>query len=75
MKRNFQSILLILFISSGLFAQGNVLQINSPTTGELVSTSFLPIDFFQLSKLPSKIFSFVFLIIQLRAQGSQLYLG
>ena len=45
MKRNFQSILLILFISSGLFAQGNVLQINSPTTGELVSTSFLPIDY------------------------------
>ncbi len=32
-------------ISSGLFAQGNVLQINSPTPGELVSTSFLPIDY------------------------------
>ena len=45
MKRNFQSILLIFIISSGLFAQGNVLQINSPTTGELVSTSFLPIDY------------------------------
>ena len=43
MKRNFQSILLILFISSGLFAQGNVLQINSPTTGELVSTVSYPL--------------------------------
>ena len=45
MKRNFQSIILVFIISSGLFAQGNVLQINSPTTGELVSTSFLPIDY------------------------------
>ena len=45
MKRNFQSILLIFVFSYGLFAQGNVLQLNSPTTGELVSTSFLPIDY------------------------------
>jgi len=45
MKRNFQSIVLIVVFSCGLFAQGNVLQINSPTTGELVSTSYLPIDY------------------------------
>ena len=45
MKRNFQSIVLIFVFSCGLFAQGNVLQINSPTTGELVSTSYLPIDY------------------------------
>ena len=45
MVRNFQSLLLILVLSSGLIAQGNVVQINSPTTGELVSTSFLPIDY------------------------------
>ena len=45
MKRNFQSILLIFVFSYALFAQGNVLQINSPTTGELVSTSYLPIDY------------------------------
>ena len=45
MNRNFQSIILVFIISSGLFAQGNVLQINSPTPGELVSTSFLPIDY------------------------------
>ena len=45
MVRNFQSLLLILIFSSGLIAQGNVVQINSPTTGELVSTSFLPIDY------------------------------
>ena len=45
MVRNFQSFLLILIFSSGLIAQGNVVQINSPTTGELVSTSFLPIDY------------------------------
>ena len=45
MVRNFQSLLLILVLSSGLIAQGNVVQINSPTTGELVSTSYLPIDY------------------------------
>jgi len=45
MKRNFQSILLIFVFSYALIAQGNVLQINSPTTGELVSTSYLPIDY------------------------------
>ena len=45
MVRIFQSLSLILVLSSGLIGQGNVLQINSPTTGELVSTSFLPIDY------------------------------
>jgi len=39
MIRNFQSIFLILALISGLTAQGNVLQINSPSTGELISTS------------------------------------
>ena len=45
MVRNFQSFLLILIFSSGLIAQGNVVQINSPTTGELVSTSFFLKDY------------------------------
>jgi len=45
MVRIFQSLSLILVLSSGLIAQGNVVQINSPTTGELVTTSFLPIDY------------------------------
>ena len=45
MVRIFQSLSLILVLSSGLIAQGNVVQINSPTPGELVSTTFLPIDY------------------------------
>ncbi|SVB07225.1 uncharacterized protein METZ01_LOCUS160079, partial [marine metagenome] len=45
MIRNFQSIFLILALISGLTAQGNVLQINSPSTGEIISTSFLPVNY------------------------------
>ena len=45
MVRNFQSLLLILILTGGLTAQGNVLQITAPATGELISTSYLPVDY------------------------------